>query len=165
MNTCPCGTGLPYEECCGPIIDGTRNASSAEQLMRSRYTAYAKKDIGYLLSSLHPEHRKGYDEKSTRQWAESSQWHSLEIRDTRGGGEDDTEGTVEFIATFTADGLRREHHELASFQKDEGRWYFVDGSPVPQKTVVRNEPKIGRNDPCTCGSGRKFKKCCGANVA
>ena len=102
MNACPCGTGLAYEECCGPIIEGTRNASSAEQLMRSRYTAYAKKNIGYLYSSLHPDHRKDYDEKSTRQWAERSQWHSLEIVDTRGGGEEDTEGTVEFIAAFTS---------------------------------------------------------------
>jgi len=164
MNTCPCGTGLAYEACCGPILEGTGNASSAEQLMRSRYTAYAKKNIGYLYSSLHPDHRKDYDEKSTRQWAERSQWHSLEILDTSGGGEADTEGTVEFIATFTEGGARREHHELARFQKDDDRWYFVDGSPIAPKTVVRKEPKVGRNDPCTCGSGRKFKKCCGAKV-
>jgi len=164
MNTCPCGTGLAYEECCGPIIDGTQSASSAEQLMRSRYTAYAKQDIKYIYSSLHPKHREGFDEKVTRQWAKNSEWQNLEIVDTDGGGEDDTEGTVEFIAMFTEGGLRKEHHELASFKKDEGRWYFVDGNPVTPKTVVREGAKVGRNDLCTCGSGRKFKKCCGANV-
>ncbi len=164
MNTCPCGTELAYEECCGPIIDGTQSAASAEQLMRSRYTAYAKQDTGYLYSSLHPEHRKDYDEKSTRQWAESSKWHNLEILDTKDGNEGDTEGTVEFVATFTANGVRRDHHERASFKKDEDKWYFVDGNPVTPGTVVRSEPKVGRNDPCTCGSGKKFKKCCGANV-
>ena len=163
MNTCPCGTELAYEKCCGPIINGKQSASSAEQVMRARYTAYAKQDVGFLYSSLHPEHRKDYDEKSTRKWAESSQWHNLEIVDTRGGGEGDTEGTVEFVATFTEGGARREHHELASFEKDGDEWYFVTGNPIAPKTVVREEPKVGRNDPCTCGSGRKFKKCCGAN--
>ena len=164
MNACPCGTELTFEECCGPIIDGTQSALSAEQLMRSRYTAYAKQDIGYLYSSLHRSHRNDFDEKSTRKWAERSQWHNLEIVDTRGGGEADTEGTVEFIATFTEGGARRKHHELASFKKDEGSWFFVDGKPITPGTVVREEPKVGRNDPCTCGSGRKFKKCCGVNV-
>ncbi len=163
MNTCPCGTELNYEECCGPIINGTQNASSPEQLMRSRYSAYAKQIVGYLYSSLHPEHRKDYDEVSTRKWANSCQWHGLEILETKGGGEDDTEGTVEFIATFTEGGARREHHELAIFQKDRDSWYFVTGNPVAPKTVVREAPKVGRNDPCTCGSGKKFKKCCGGN--
>jgi SEC-C motif-containing protein len=161
MNTCPCGTELTYEECCGPIIDGTQNASSAEQLMRSRYTAYAKQDIGYILSSLHPKHREGFDEKGTRQWAKNSQWQNLEIVNTSGGGEDDTEGFVEFIATYTEGGAKKEHHEVASFKKDDGKWYFVDGNPVSPGTVVREGPKVGRNDPCTCGSGKKFKKCCG----
>ena len=163
MNTCPCGTGLAYEECCGPIIDGTQNASSAEQLMRSRYTAYAKQNIGYIYSSLHPDHRKNFDEKSTRQWAKNSEWHNLEILDTKGGGEDDTEGTVEFIAKYTEGGARKEHHELATFKKDEGSWCFVDGTPIGPKTVVREGAKVGRNDPCPCESGKKFKKCCGAN--
>ncbi len=164
MSSCPCGTGLAYEECCGPIIEGTQSALRAEQLMRSRYTAYAIHNIGYLYSSLHPEHRKDYDEKSTRKWAESSQWHNLEILDARGGEEGDTEGTVEFKAAFTEGGTRRVHHEIASFKKDGGRWYFVNGNLIAPGTFVRREPKVGRNGPCTCGSGRKFKKCCGANV-
>jgi len=164
MNTCPCGTGLAYEECCGPIINGTRNASNPEQVMRSRYTAYAKQEIRYLYSSLHPDHRKGYDEKATRKWAQGSQWHKLEIIGTKGGSEGDTEGTVEFVATFTEGGARRKHHELASFKKEVGNWYFVTGDPIAPGTVMREEPKVGRNDPCTCGSGRKFKKCCGANA-
>lgn len=161
MNTCPCGTGRSYEECCGPIIAGTKDASTAEQLMRSRYTAYVKGEIGYIYSSLHPEHREDFDEKSTRQWAKSSQWHKLEIRDTRGGGEEDTEGTVEFIAAFTDSDGRKEHHELSTFKKEDGRWYFVDGAPVTPGTVVREGAKVGRNAPCMCGSGKKYKKCCG----
>jgi SEC-C motif-containing protein len=58
--------------------------------------------------------------------------------------------------------VRQEHHELSTFARDGGKWYFVSGKEVKAKPVVRAEPKIGRNDPCSCGSGRKYKKCCGA---
>ena len=130
--------------------------------MRSRYSAYARGEIEYLRASLHPGHRSDFDPAKTRSWAENSEWRSLEIVGTSGGSPDDSEGTVEFIASFTEKGIARTHHELASFEKEDGLWYFVDGKVVPPKPVVREAPKVGRNDPCTCGSGRKFKKCCGA---
>ncbi len=161
MNICPCGSNITYEECCGPVISGEKPAATAEQLMRSRYSAYVKAEIGYLLSSLHPDHRSDFDEKSTRKWAEGSQWHNLEIVKTEGGGPEDSEGRVEFIATFTEKGIKRDHHELAIFTKNDGKWYFLNGEMVPPKQAVRTSPKVGRNDPCPCGSGRKYKKCCG----
>jgi SEC-C motif-containing protein len=129
--------------------------------MRSRYTAYVRKEIPYLLSTLHPDHRKDYDEKNTRTWAESSEWHKLEIIRTEAGGPDDTEGKVEFKASFTQAGKKIDHHELATFRKEDGHWYFVSGEGPAPKPVVRSAPKVGRNDPCPCGSGKKFKKCCG----
>jgi len=162
MEKCPCGSELEYTECCGPVISGERTAATAEQLMRSRYTAYVKKEIPYLGASLHPDHRKDYNEKSTREWAEGSVWHKLEILTTEAGGPEDAEGTVEFIASFTQAGKMTAHHEVASFKKEDGSWFFVHGEAPAPKTVVRTEPKIGRNDPCSCGSGKKFKKCCGA---
>jgi SEC-C motif-containing protein len=161
MDICPCGSNLAYDECCGPVIAGERSAATAEQVMRARYSAYVKKEIGYLFSSLHPDHRSDFDEKSTSKWAENSEWHKLAILETFGGGPDDCEGRVEFIASFTERGITRDHHELASFSKQEGVWYFVSGGAVPPKQVVRSAPKVGRNDPCPCGSGKKFKKCCG----
>ncbi|MBI5100740.1 MAG: YchJ family protein [Nitrospirae bacterium] len=161
MEKCPCGSDLLYSECCGPIIKGERPAVTAEQLMRSRYSAYVEKEIPYLLTSLHPGHRKDYDEKNTRGWAESAQWHKLDIIRTEAGGQDDTEGKVEFIASFTQGAKKVDHHELATFKKEEGLWYFVSGESPSVKTVVRASPKVGRNDPCSCGSGKKFKKCCG----
>jgi len=161
MDTCPCGSTIGYEECCGPLIKGERQAATAEQLMRSRYSAYVLKEIGYLRSSLHPDHRSDFNEKTTRAWAERSEWHTLEIRGTVGGGPDDSEGEVEFIATFTDNGTKHEHHETSSFKKESGTWYLVTGKVMPPKQVVRAEPKTGRNDPCPCGSGKKFKKCCG----
>ena len=160
MDLCPCGTELAYDKCCAPIIKGERDAETAEQLMRSRYSAYALKEIGYLYTSLHPDARKDYDEKSTRKWAESSQWHGLEIIGTSKGGPDDTEGQVEFMAVFTEGGAKREHRELATFAKQSDIWYFVSGEPLKPKQVVNEGPKVGRNDPCPCGSGKKYKKCC-----
>ena len=161
MDTCPCGSNVAYSECCAALIRGERPAATAEQVMRARYSAYVLAEVGYLLSSLHPDHRSDFDEKSTRTWAEGSQWHNLEIIKTEGGGSGDSEGRVEFVASYTEKGIRKNHHEVATFTKEDGTWYFTKGEIVPSRPVVRLAPKIGRNDPCLCGSGRKYKKCCG----
>ncbi len=163
MELCPCGSNFVYDTCCRPVIKGERPARTAEQLMRSRYSAYVKKELDYLLTSLHPEHRSGYDEKSTRAWAESTEWHGIKIVTTTAGGPEDSEGQVEFVASYTEKGNRQEHHELSRFKKEQGSWYYTTGKTMP-KPSVRAAPKIGRNDPCSCGSGRKFKKCCGAQA-
>ncbi len=161
MDRCPCGLEKEYSDCCEPLIKGERVAQSPEELMRARYTAYVKTEVTYLLDSSHPSKRDDYDEKSVRNWSKSSEWLGLEILDTTGGGPDDNEGQVEFKANFRKKGERQVHHELAQFKKEEGQWYFHDGeTPIP-KQVVRSGPKVGRNDPCTCGSGKKYKKCCG----
>ena len=160
METCPCGSELDFEACCLPLLKGERQAVTAEQLMRSRYSAYVRGEVGYLFTSLHPDHRADFDEKATRAWAENADWHKLEILGTSGGGPEDTEGTVEFAASYTEKGIRRDHHEVSAFRKQAGTWYFVSGEAVPAKQVIRTAPKTGRNDPCPCGSGRKFKKCC-----
>jgi SEC-C motif-containing protein len=162
MKLCPCGSGQSYDECCRPLIAGERPAATAEQLMRSRYSAYVEKQIPYLRSSLHPEHRKDYDEKSSREWAESAEWLGLQIVETSGGGPDDEAGDIEFIAAFSVQGERQEHHERAHFERVGANWYFVSGREVKPKPVVRAAPKVGRNEPCPCGSGKKHKKCCGA---
>jgi SEC-C motif-containing protein len=133
---------------------------TVEQAMRSRYTAYTKIDTAYLMSTLHPDKVEEGDEDSARRWAEGSEWLGLEILGTEAGGPDDTEGLVEFVARFrTKDGQEHAHHEISTFVKDKGRWLFHAGH-TPQKTIRRDSPKVGRNDPCSCGSGKKFKKCC-----
>ncbi len=161
MEKCPCGSGRAYEECCEPMIKGARQALTAEELMRSRYSAYVRVETDYIFDTTHPDHRQDYDPKGTRTWAENSQWDGLEIVDTSAGGPEESEGDVEFIARYREKGLRRQHHELAHFKKESGRWYFIEGSAVAQSPIVRAD-KVGRNDPCPCGSGKKFKKCCGS---
>lgn len=159
METCPCGSGVDYAACCEPIIRGKQPAKTAEQLMRARYSAHAKVEIDFLYESTHPDHREGYDHKGTRKWAEKSTWYGLEILDTTGGGARDKTGEVEFIARFRdKEGVRR-HHERGLFEKKRGRWLFTEGEMV--KSPPLNVAKVGRNEPCPCGSGLKHKKCCG----
>lgn len=159
MTICPCGSGAAFTECCEPIMQGIRTADSPEQLMRARYSAYATANIDFLHDSLLPEARGDFDREGTKGWASGSEWRSLEIVNTEAG---DSEGTVEFIATFTQQGNEVRHHEISRFKKANGVWYLLDGKAVTQKPFRREEPKVGRNDPCTCGSGKKYKKCCGA---
>jgi SEC-C motif-containing protein len=155
---CSCGSQLEYAECCEPLIAGKRPAETAEQLMRSRYTAYVKGSIEYLYETTHPNHRKGYDHEGTREWAQNSKWQGLEIVSSQ-GGPDDSVGLVEFIARYLDGDTEYLHHEEGKFRKLDGAWYFVDGKMVGPKPI-RSE-KVGRNEPCPCGSGAKYKKCCG----
>ena len=86
---CPCGSGSEYSVCCEPLVRGAVQAETAEQLMRSRYSAYVKVETDYIFDTTHPDHREGYDHDGTREWAESAEWLGLEIVTTRGGGADD----------------------------------------------------------------------------
>lgn len=159
MNNCPCGSGIDYAACCEPIITEKQLAETAEQLMRARYTAHVQAEIDFLFNSTHPKYREGYDHKGTRIWAEESDWYGLEILETSQGGPEDTEGEVTFIANFRDKEGRRSHHERGQFKKEKKRWLFTEGTMIKSKPLTVT--KIGRNDPCNCGSGIKYKKCCG----
>lgn len=165
-STCTCGSKKSYDNCCGPYIRGEKKAPTAEALMRSRYAAYTKVVIDHIERTHAPQARHDFDRAAATTWAEKTDWKGLEIKATEGGGENDTEGTVEFVASFVPkiEGVPEElqtHHELSYFQKIDGEWFYVDGKTV-RVPVTRNAPKLGRNDPCHCGSGKKFKKCHGA---
>ncbi len=158
---CPCGSGKQKVECCGPILDGACLPTTAVALMRARYTAYATCNIDFLFNSSCAEVRQEFDAEASRRWAESSQWTGMEIVTTEAGLETDDEGIVEFIARYSVSGTEFEHHERSLFQRIDGEWKFVDGVLVKPDPYVREEPKVGRNAPCPCGSGKKYKKCCG----
>ncbi len=158
IELCPCGSEISYAECCEPLIKRVLQADTAERLMRSRYSAYVKAEIDYLYDTTHPAHRQDYDHEGTRKWAESSTWLGLEIIESRGGAQESS-GEVEFIARFSEDDSEHVHHELGKFKKLDGRWYFTDGKIVGAKPLTSS--KTGRNEPCPCGSGTKYKKCCG----
>jgi len=160
MPNCPCGSNISYSDCCEPAHTGKTPSKTAEALMRSRYSAYVKNCIPYLGDSLHPDQQKDWSEADTKRWAEQSEWLSLEIVSTDAGKQSDEFGTVEFIAAYKEKDQIKRHHEISQFQKIDEHWYYVDGAAPKIETVVNSSPKVGRNDPCPCGSGKKYKKCC-----
>jgi SEC-C motif domain protein len=161
MEKCPCASGNSYDECCKPYIKGVKEAETAEKLMKSRYSAFVKADVDYLYRTVSPTQQKDFNIEETKDWAQNSEWKGLEIVEAVDGGPDDEKGTVEFIARFKQNKKDVTHHELASFEKIDGKWIFMDGVVPKPKQVIRETPKTGRNEPCPCGSGMKFKKCCG----
>lgn len=161
MNVCPCGSGKAYEACCEPIILGAP-APTAEALMRSRYSAYVKHAFAHLGTSLSAKERKDFSETDARRWSEQSEWLGLTILRTEKGGPDDQDGIVEFSARFRSGGEDHEHLETAVFSREEGRWVYAGQLPQKGATVRYESARPGRNDPCPCGSGKKYKKCCGA---
>ncbi|MBU0992055.1 MAG: YchJ family protein [Proteobacteria bacterium] len=161
MEKCPCGLDTPFESCCEPLIKEIRPAKTAEELMRSRYSAYATGNIDYIVKTIIKGKQDSQDRNSIKKWSEKSKWNKLDVINVEKGGPEDDEGYVEFIAHYITDGERHAHHEIAHFKKEDSTWFFNDSQFPSIKQYVRETPKVGRNDPCTCGSGKKFKKCCG----
>lgn len=172
--SCPCGTDKEFSQCCEPFITGKALPQTAEELMRSRYTAYTIQNIDYIKQTLAPESQEDFDLQASKDWAQNAKWMGLKILKTKKGTSEDKTGTVEFVATYNDGKDTLEHHEVSEFRKNKGRWFFVDGHAHThkegeshqhhhtQETVIRDSPKVGRNDPCPCGSGKKYKKCCAA---
>ncbi len=149
---CPCGSGRTLAACCGDYLSGTP-APSAEALMRSRYTAFVLADERYLRETWHPRTRpQALDITSFPVWT------GLDIRRVEAGEPADGEGTVEFVAHFLDNGRAQALHECSRFVQENGRWYYLDGQIISTDGMPA---KTGRNEPCPCGSGRKFKRCCG----
>jgi SEC-C motif domain protein len=167
---CPCGSKKEFSTCCEPFLNGLALPSTAEELMRSRYTAYTQNNITYLKETTAPEKRGQFKEEDFAEWA-SVEWLSLNIISTK-------DKVVEFMAKYKADGKTYDHHEVSKFRQIGPKWFFVDGDSHVhgegdhdhhhhhhghhQETIKNEEPKIDRNSPCPCGSGKKYKKCHGA---
>lgn len=157
MEHCACGSLQRYSDCCGRFIDGKEWPSTPEELMRSRYTAYTRINIDYIARTMKPPAADHFDPEGARQWAESIQWIKLEVisRSHR-----DSVGYVEFLAYFNQNKKRHALHEQSEFHREQGIWYYVDGKAPKEVSSVKTS-HIGRNERCPCGSGKKYKKCCG----
>ncbi|MGJ9422492.1 YchJ family protein [Aeromicrobium sp. CF3.5] len=119
---CPCLSGLTYDVCCGPLHAGVARARTAEQLMRSRYSAFATGDPAYLLATWHPTTRP-----KDLELDETIRWYRLDIVATTAGTPFDTSGTVEFEAFRKGPGGAGSQHEVSSFVREDGQWFYVDG--------------------------------------
>lgn len=160
MTSCPCGSRQDFGVCCGPLIAGER-APTAEALMRSRYTAFTKGDLDYVEKTCTENALLTFNRVDMETSLTGTDWAGLEILDTLGGQEGDAEGTVKFSFRYRHGGRDFSQLEIAKFQIVDGEWRYDESEVNPKPPPVRVE-KIGRNDPCPCGSGKKYKKCCGA---
>ena len=151
---CPCGRARPYSACCEPLHRGTAQAHTAGHLMRSRYAAFCKGYVDYLIATLHPSKRKPDDRAVLQRTIDRHQWLGLQILDTHRGGRADDVGYVEFVA-YHSGPAPGQIHDRSRCVKEEGQWFYWGGQ---HKEPVRT----GRNDPCWCGSGKKYKRCHGA---
>lgn len=128
MKLCACCSGQLYEMCCHVFISGMAKPDTAEQLMRSRYTAYARCEVPYIINTTHPSTRGQYNPKAIKEWATSSVWEKLEIVSTNKGAACDAIGYVEFKAYYSdSKNQHHIHHEYSTFEKLEKTWFFVEG--------------------------------------
>ncbi|MFL6095063.1 MAG: YchJ family protein [Blastococcus sp.] len=119
---CPCGTGLPYPECCGRMHDRAATAATAEQLMRSRYSAFAVGDAEYLLTTWHTGTRP-----DTLELDDDVRWTGLDVLATTGGSLLAADGTVEFRASYVRQRRAGAQHENSRFVREDGQWRYLDG--------------------------------------
>lgn len=115
---CPCGSGALFDECCGLILSGKAKAETAEQLMRSRYSAYATENVDYLVRTTDPKSRAKNLAESIRSWMNEVQWLQLHVLSA-------TQDTVEFIAEYISNGQSCQLYEHSLFRKQKGEWFYV----------------------------------------
>ncbi len=127
---CPCGNNKEYAKCCGLFHSGKAQAATAEELMRSRYSAFVKNDMEYLQNTTDPQTLGSIDEEANREWAESAEFQKLEILNSEEKG---TKGLIEFKAFYALDGEDYVHHELSTFRKQAGVWFFKSGKIKEEK--------------------------------
>ncbi len=153
---CPCGSGNSYQACCFPALSGTEPPATATALMRSRFSAYRLQRYDYLMATWDAVSAPASVDALASS-CQDTQWVGLQVHGSEQGEAGDNEGWVSFSAWYRAP---RESdklqvlHEHSHFLRDPRGWRYVQGE------ALRNPPLPGRNSPCVCGSGRKFKQCC-----
>ena len=125
--------------------------------MRSRYSAYVLRNGAYLQATWESTRRPGAIDLSR----ENIDWLRLEISEIKKGGIKDSKGVVAFKAFYSQDGEEHVMNEISRFTKINGRWFYLDGV-IKSMGKVNQQTNQGKNALCSCGSGKKFKRCCGA---
>lgn len=149
IQACPCGQGA-YMSCCAPLHQGQQHASSAEQLMRSRYSAFALQQIDYLIQTTALGQQSYLDRDAIADWSQRNTWLQLEVIHHL-AKLDKCHAQVEFKAHYHDGQQAQVHHEISHFVYYAERWYFLD---------LTLDMPITMKQPCVCGSQKKFKQCC-----
>lgn len=156
--SCPCGSSLPYSSCCEAIHNQPKLAATAEQLMRSRYSAFTLGNTDYLLRTHHPSKRSDNEKVELEESMAHCQWTGLTVLACHQGLAGDCSGRVEFIANYLDNQQPQSLHEISQFCYEDEQWFYLDGIQPNDKLIAS---KLGRNEPCWCGSNKKYKKCHG----
>jgi len=160
MN-CYCGSKQTFDECCNARIVGTMPALTPEQLMRSRYSAYASKNAKYIFDTYASSSRQSQSLTDIEQWATNTTWLSLvvhygsHIQRSQFNAKIELP-TVHFTATYMEGSHFFQMTEISNFILEDENWRYLDGKVSDHQELTA--PK--RNESCLCGSGRKFKRCC-----
>lgn len=117
------------KRCCGPFLERRKPAANPEELVRSRYSAFANSKIGYLLETCHPETRCRFNKEENYLWARESDWTGLEILSVEVDPSGDR-AQVEFKAHLRQKGLKSVHHEVSDLRRVDDCWYYYDGAPA-----------------------------------
>lgn len=150
LARCPCGLEQSYQACCKPLHDFVISAPEAQALMRSRFCAFCLKNVDYIVQTTVPSQQAQLDKKALQAWADNTDWTQLHIISHNKVGKHHAQ--VRFRAYFQDGAGKQCHDELSTFVNIAKKWYFLDPT-VP--CVLTNK------QPCLCGSGNKFKQCCG----
>ena len=122
MSGCYCGNSISFQDCCEPYIKGIKNATTAEVLMRSRYSAFAVGAADYLVNTTHISKRRFHNKRDILAWSQSNKWLKLEVLAS-------TETTVTFKAYYLDENLKAQiHYEHSTFKLEDGKWFYVDGT-------------------------------------
>lgn len=127
LQVCPCGSGKMYSCCCQPIIENRVEAVTAEELMRSRYSAFTFANVDYLMKSWHSKMRNLKEKKDIRDWARSVRWIKLEILEIKAGQANDVEGWVSFKAFYEENRQLKQIFEHSFFERECKRWVYSSG--------------------------------------
>ncbi|WP_019027710.1 YchJ family protein [Colwellia piezophila] len=155
---CPCGSTVLFNACCQLFITQKNYPTTPEQLMRSRFSAYAIKDARYIFDTYGATQRLSQSVSDIQSWADECLWLALVIHES-------SSTTVEFSAYYVVDNTVCELREKSNFALEEGRWRYIDGNISKHNEIA----KIKRNDICPCNNyptawsakkGKKFKHCC-----
>lgn len=149
---CYCNSKKLYSECCQPLLARIKEADSPEQLMRSRFTAYCLSDFNYILDTYAPKPRNDLSVEILEDSADDNHWFTLSIPSNPALDKNQ----VEFFAYYFVKNKPYVLHETSRFEREGPAWRYTDGHLHPDCGKLN----IGRNDPCVCTSGKKFKQCC-----
>lgn len=154
LGFCHCGSKQVYKACCEPFILGLEKPNTAEQLMRSRFSAYVVGAYQYIIDTYHVSSRPAISAESLAQDDLSTHWLNLDVLSA---SHSNKQAYVSFKAISRSDSHFYCLHEKSRFILENGHWFYVDGEMLSETGRL----KPGRNTDCVCGSGKKFKRCCG----